>query len=133
MSKPSSPSPGRARMVMRVVDGEGQGSVVETHATPLVTGPDGLPRTAVVEATSAHSDRCHFPKALLIAPVVRSLIGTAVTRLWRDDLVYAERLLGAQILIKGRTHLKAILKTTISVRAVSGGGEKFGVPRYCHA
>ena len=45
---------------MRIVDGEGTGSVVETHATPLGTGPDGLPRTAVLEAVVAHSDRPGF-------------------------------------------------------------------------
>ena len=77
---------------MRIVDGEGQGSVVETHATPLGAGPDGLPRTAVVEAVIAHSDRHHFGKALVVAPVIRPLMGISATRLWRDDLAYAERL-----------------------------------------
>ncbi len=37
-------------VTMEIVDGEGAGSVVETHATPLRPGPDGLPRTAVIEA-----------------------------------------------------------------------------------
>ncbi|MGZ8802009.1 MAG: DUF5914 domain-containing protein [Mycobacterium sp.] len=85
-------TPGPRTVVMRIVDGEGQGSVVETHATPLGAGRDGLPRTAVVEAVIAHSDRRHFNKALLVAPAIRSLMGIAATRLWRDDLVYAERL-----------------------------------------
>ena len=85
-------TPGPRTVVMRIVDGEGRGSVVETHATPLGNGPDGRPRTAVVEATIAHSDRPNFGKALLIAPPIRSLMGIAATRLWRDDLVYAERL-----------------------------------------
>lgn len=85
-------TPGPRTVVMRIVDGEGRGSVVETHATPLGVGPDGLPRSAVVEATIAHSDRRHFRKALLVAPGIRSLMGMAATRLWRDDLVYAERL-----------------------------------------
>ena len=49
---------------MRIVDGEGAGSVVETHATPLGSGPDGLPRTAVIEASIAHSDRPGFARAL---------------------------------------------------------------------
>ena len=57
-------TPGPRTVVMRIVDGEGQGSVVETHATPLGAGRDGLPRTAVVEAVIAHSDRPHFGKAL---------------------------------------------------------------------
>lgn len=85
-------TPGPRTVVMRIIDGEGQGSVVETHATPLGPGRDGLPRTAVVEATIAHSDRRHFDKAMLVAPAIRSLMGIAATRLWRDDLVYAERL-----------------------------------------
>ena len=85
-------TPGPRTVVMRIVDGEGQGSVVETHATPLGAGRDGLPRTAVVEAVIAHSDRRHFGKALVVAPVIRSLMGIAATRLWRDDLAYAERL-----------------------------------------
>lgn len=85
-------TPGPRTVVMRIVEGEGQGSVVETHATPLGTGPDGLPRTAVVEATIAHSDRRHFGKAVLVAPAIRSLMKIAATRLWRDDLAYAERL-----------------------------------------
>jgi hypothetical protein len=77
---------------MRIIDGEGRGSVVETHATPLGPGRDGLPRTAVVEAVIAHSDRPHFGKALVAAPVIGSLMGISSARLWRDDLVYAERL-----------------------------------------
>lgn len=85
-------TPGPRTVVMRIVDGEGRGSVVETHATPLGSGPDGRPRTAVVEATIAHSDRPNFGKARLIAPVIRPLMAMAATRLWRDDLVYAERL-----------------------------------------
>ncbi|MGB1226009.1 MAG: DUF5914 domain-containing protein [Mycobacterium sp.] len=85
-------TPGPRTVVMRIIDGEGQGSVVETHATPLGPGRDGLPRTAVVEATIAHSDRRQFDRALLVAPVLRSLMGIAATRLWRDDLAYAERL-----------------------------------------
>lgn len=77
---------------MRIVEGEGSGSVVETHATPLGAGTDGRPRTAVLEAVIAHSDRPRFAQALharaLLVPVMRH----AATRLWRDDLVYAERL-----------------------------------------
>ena len=36
-------TPGPRTVVMRIVDGEGQGSVVETHATPLGAGRDGRP------------------------------------------------------------------------------------------
>ena len=85
-------TPGPRTVVMRIVDGEGQGSVVETHATPVGCGRDGLPRTAVVEAVIAHSDRPHFGKALIAAPVIRPLMRRSATRLWRDDLAYSERL-----------------------------------------
>ncbi len=57
-------SPEPRTIVMRIVDGEGAGSVVETHATPLGPGPDGRPRTAVLEAVIAHSDRPGFVHAL---------------------------------------------------------------------
>lgn len=86
-------TPDPRTVVMRILDGEGQGSVVETHATPLGSGSAGLPRTAVVEAVVAHSDRPHFGKALLaVSPLIGFLMGRSATRLWRDDLTYAERL-----------------------------------------
>ncbi|MFJ9197712.1 DUF5914 domain-containing protein [Streptomyces flaveolus] len=78
-------------VVMRITDGEGTGSVVESHATPL--GPDdrGRPRTTVTEALLATSDRPGFPVARRLAPVLRPLMRAAAGRLWRDDLAYAER------------------------------------------
>lgn len=79
-------------ITMRIVDGEGAGSVVETHATPLGPGPDGKPRTAVIEAVIAHSDRPGFAHARHGATVIRPVMRHAATRLWRDDLAYAERL-----------------------------------------
>ena len=85
-------SPEPRTIVMRIIDGEGSGSVVETHATPLASGPDGLPRTAVIEATVAHSDRPGFGHALRAGPIIVPLMRRAATRLWRDDLSYAERL-----------------------------------------
>ncbi|MFI7192165.1 DUF5914 domain-containing protein [Nocardia nova] len=78
-------------IVMRIVGGEGAGSVVETHATPLGPGPDGRPRTAVIEAVIAHSPRPGFRHAHRALPVLRPLINHAAARLWRDDLAYAER------------------------------------------
>lgn len=78
-------------VVMRIVSGEGEGSVVETHATPLGPGADGRPRTAVLEATVATSPRTGFGVARTLAPLVRPLMRRAATRLWRDDLAYAER------------------------------------------
>jgi hypothetical protein len=85
-------APGPRTVVMRIVEGEGAGSVVETHGTPLGSGPDGLPRTAVLEAVIAHSDRPNFGKGLVAAPLIKPLMRAAAARLWRDDLAYAERL-----------------------------------------
>ncbi|WP_156689247.1 DUF5914 domain-containing protein [Mycobacterium sp. Marseille-P9652] len=78
-------------IVMRIVDGEGVGSTVETHATPIGLGPDGRPRTAVLEATIAHSHRPGFRLASRVAPLVSPLMRYAAARLWRDDIAYAER------------------------------------------
>lgn len=78
-------------VVMRIVEGEGVGSVVETHATPLGPGPDGRPRTAVIEAVVAGSDRPGFAVATRLAPAIRPAMAAAATKLWRDDLDYAER------------------------------------------
>lgn len=85
-------SPEPRTVVMRIVDGEGSGSTVETHATPLGAGPDGLPRTAVLEAVIAHSDRPGFGYAMRGAPLIAPFMRRTATRLWRDDLQYAERL-----------------------------------------
>jgi hypothetical protein len=84
-------SPEARTIVMRIVDGEGVGSVVETHATPVGLGPDDLPRTAVIEATVAHSDRTGFRRALPAARLITPLMRIAAARLWKDDLAYAER------------------------------------------
>ncbi|MFE3635594.1 DUF5914 domain-containing protein [Streptomyces sp. NPDC059168] len=84
-------APGPRTVVMRITGGEGEGSVVETHATPL--GPDGRgrPRTAVVEAVVATSERPGFAVARRSAPLLRPVMRFAAGRLWRDDLAYAER------------------------------------------
>ena len=78
-------------VVMRIVDGEGAGSVVETHATPRGKGPDGRPRTSVIEAVVAGSPRRGFAVARAAAPALRPVMRRAAARLWRDDLAYAER------------------------------------------
>ncbi|MFE4703371.1 DUF5914 domain-containing protein [Streptomyces sp. NPDC056738] len=84
-------APDSRTVVMHITEGEGQGSVVETHATPL--GPDerGRPRTAVIEAIVATSGRRGFAAARSAAPLMRPLMRAAAGRLWRDDLAYAER------------------------------------------
>lgn len=74
-------------IVMTLVRGEGEGSVVETHATPERPG-----RTAIVEAVLAHSDRPGFYLARATAPLLRRLLRAASRRLWVDDASYAERL-----------------------------------------
>jgi phenylpropionate dioxygenase-like ring-hydroxylating dioxygenase large terminal subunit len=80
-------------IVMTIVEGEGTGSVVETHATPVTSAAPGRPpRTDVIEATIATSDRPGFERAALAAPVMRPLMRLAARRLWRDDAAYAERL-----------------------------------------
>jgi hypothetical protein len=78
-------------VVMRILDGEGAGSVVETHAIPRGRGPDGRPRTAVIEAVVANSPRPGFAFARAAAPALRPVMRRAAARLWRDDLAYAER------------------------------------------
>lgn len=84
-------SPEPRTILMRIIEGEGVGSVVETHATPIGPGPDGKPRTAVIEAVVAHSPRPGFRVASRAAPALRPLMRRAAARLWRDDLAYAER------------------------------------------
>lgn len=73
-------------IVMTIVSGEGVGSVVETHATPIDEG-----RTAVVEATLATSERFAFPAFMLARRLWRPLIESRAGRLWVEDLAYAER------------------------------------------
>ncbi|MFD8203667.1 DUF5914 domain-containing protein [Streptomyces sp. NPDC003470] len=78
-------------VVMRITEGEGRTSVVETHATPLTAAGADRPRTAVVEAVVAASDRRGFALARAAAPALRPLMRRTAGRLWRDDLAYAER------------------------------------------
>lgn len=73
-------------IVMTIIDGEGAGSVVETHATPLTEG-----RTAITEATLATSERIGFGAARMATPVLRPMMHWAAQRLWIEDAAYAER------------------------------------------
>jgi nitrite reductase/ring-hydroxylating ferredoxin subunit len=84
-------TPEARTVVMRIIEGEGTGSVVETHATPMGSGPDGRPRVAVVEATVATSQRPGFIAARRAGPLITPLMRYAAMRLWRDDMAYAER------------------------------------------
>lgn len=73
-------------ITMTIVGGEGTGSVVETHATPLAPG-----RTAIIEATLATSDRPGFRRAIRAAGLIRPFILKSQHRLWVEDAAYAER------------------------------------------
>jgi nitrite reductase/ring-hydroxylating ferredoxin subunit len=84
-------APGPRTVVMRITEGDGTGSVVETHATPLGQDPLGRPRTAVIEAVVATSGRPAFAALRATARALRPLVRAAAGRLWRDDLAYAER------------------------------------------
>jgi hypothetical protein len=84
-------APGPRTVVMHITRGEGAGSVVETHATPLGRDESGHPSTAVIEAVLATSDRRGFAVARAAAPLLRPLMRAAAGRLWRDDIAYAER------------------------------------------
>ena len=79
-------APTRRSIVMTITGGDGERSVVETHATPIGPG-----RAAVIEATLATSDRAGFPLARRFAPLLRPLIERRAARLWVEDVAYAER------------------------------------------
>ena len=78
--------PDRRTIVMTIVGGEGVGSVVETHATPIEPG-----RCAVIEATLATSERRGFAFARPLAALLRPMIARRAARLWVEDVAYAER------------------------------------------
>jgi isorenieratene synthase len=80
-------SPEPRTIVMTIVEGEGKGSVVETHATPIEAG-----RTAIIEATLATSGRKGFRRAMKLQRFIRPFIERSARRLWVDDAAYAERL-----------------------------------------
>lgn len=73
-------------IAMTIVAGEGEGSVVETHATPIEPG-----RTAILEATLATSSRPGFAIARRTSSLIRPWIERAAQRLWVEDAAYAER------------------------------------------
>ncbi len=80
-------SPERRTIVMTIIAGPGQGSVVETHVAPIAPG-----RTAIVEASLASSLRFGRVFARLLSRVIRPLLERSARRLWIDDRAYAERL-----------------------------------------
>lgn len=78
--------PDARTIVMTIIKGEGKGSVVETHATPISPG-----RCRIVEATIACSERPGFAFALPLARWIRPWMRRSARRLWVDDRDYAER------------------------------------------
>ena len=93
-------------IVMTIVGGEGTGSVVETHATPIGPG-----RTAVIEATLASSERPGFRHALRLSRWLRPAMNARAARLWVEDIAYAER----------RYQLRA--HAPVRLRTIQGGAE----------
>jgi isorenieratene synthase len=74
-------------IVMTIIRGEGVGSVVETHATPIEPG-----RSAVIEATLAASDRPQFHTFFrAFGGLMRPMVEKRARRLWVEDGAYAER------------------------------------------
>lgn len=95
--------PDARTIAMTILAGEGSGSVVETHATPVRSDDgSGNARTVMTEATIAHSDRAGFRWAQRVGPVLRVGIRQAARRLWADDLVYAERLYELRLRSRGQ-------------------------------
>lgn len=89
--------PGPRTIVMTIIRGEGVGSVVETHATPIESG-----RTAVVEATLAASDRPQFHWFMkAFGRFIRPVIEKRARRLWVEDGEYAERRYELRQMVKG--------------------------------
>ncbi|WP_375487548.1 DUF5914 domain-containing protein, partial [uncultured Jatrophihabitans sp.] len=83
--------PDARTITMHIVEGEGKGSVVETHATPIGTDSHGAPITQVTEVTMAYSARSGFRVATRLAPLLRPAMRHTARHLWVDDLTYAER------------------------------------------
>ncbi len=78
--------PDARTIVMTIMAGEGKGSIVETHATPIAPG-----HALLTELIAATSQRSGFAAARLFAPIVRRLLRSAAARLWREDAAYVER------------------------------------------
>ena len=79
--------PDARTIVMTIVEGDGVGSVVSTHACPIAPG-----RTAIVEATRAASDRRGFALARRASRLIGPWIERRAAQLWKEDRAYAERL-----------------------------------------
>ncbi|GAA1875798.1 DUF5914 domain-containing protein [Lapillicoccus jejuensis] len=78
-------------VVMTITGGEGEGSVVETHATPVTAPGTHRATTVMTEAVVATSGRRGFQVARALAPLVRPGMKASQRQLWADDLEYAAR------------------------------------------
>ena len=74
-------------IVMTIIRGDGEGSVVETHATPITHD-----RTAITEAILATSNRRGFQVARRAGRLLRPAMEAMARKLWKEDAAYAERL-----------------------------------------
>ncbi|GAB49780.1 DUF5914 domain-containing protein [Mobilicoccus pelagius] len=83
--------PDARTIVMHITEGEGRGSVVETHATPLTAPGADRPVSVMTEATIASSDRMGFRVARAFSPLITPFVRRTQAQLWVDDLEYAER------------------------------------------
>ena len=76
-------------IVMTIISGEGVGSIVETHATPIRDG-----YTAITEATLGTTERAGviawLPK--VAGKLIRPLVKERAKKLWVEDADYCERL-----------------------------------------
>jgi isorenieratene synthase len=80
-------SPEPNSIVMTIIDGEGVGSMVETHGSPV----DDT-HAAVIEATIATSERPGFHQAVKwLGRWIRPEMEARASRRWVEDLAYAER------------------------------------------
>ncbi|WP_440940289.1 DUF5914 domain-containing protein [Immundisolibacter sp.] len=73
-------------IAMTIVDGEGAGSVVETHGTAL-----GTDRCQITEAVFATSSRPGFAVARRLGALIAPYMRFAARRLWVEDAAYCER------------------------------------------
>lgn len=84
-------TPDARTIIMEIIEGEGAGSVVETHATPTFVDSEGRQHTMMTEATIAYSDRPGFASARRLSGVLGPFIRRTARQLWVDDMEYAER------------------------------------------
>ena len=96
-------APTRRSIVMTITGGEGIGSVVETHATPIATG-----RCTIIESTLVSSERPGVQNARLLSRMIRPIIEKRAGKLWVEDIAYAERRYEMRAAQDATRHLKVV-------------------------